>query len=173
MSSPVVHNFMRQQGFAEEPRDACDMRFEGLYYQPRRVFPAVLAAILLQLVSVPAAAVLFLAISAVLVWNTLVPARNPFERAYNRRVAQPEGRPLLTPAPAPRRFAQGMAAAMTLGSAAAILAGQWTVAVVLEALLVGAFSLLLFGKFCLGAYVFHLLKGRVAFANSTLPWARG
>ena len=36
-----------------------------------------------------------------------------------------------------------------------------------------AFSLLLFGKFCLGAYVFHLLKGRVAFANSTLPWARG
>ena len=42
MSSPVVHNFMRQQGFAEEPPDACDMRFEGLYYQPRRVFPTIL-----------------------------------------------------------------------------------------------------------------------------------
>ena len=43
----------------------------------------------------------------------------------------------------------------------------------LQGFLVVAFSALLFGKFCLGAYVYHLLKGRVAFANSTLPWARG
>ena len=42
---------------------------------------------------------------------------------------------------------------------------------VLQAMLVVAFSALLFGRFCLGAYVYHLLKGRVAFANSTLPWA--
>ena len=39
-------------------------------------------------------------------------------------------------------------------------------------LLVVAFSALLFGRFCLGAYVFHLLRGEAAFANSTLPWAR-
>ncbi len=42
---------------------------------------------------------------------------------------------------------------------------------VLQAMLVVAFSALLFGRFCLGAYVYHLLKGRAAFANSTLPWA--
>jgi hypothetical protein len=173
MSSPAVHNFMRQQGFVEEPEDACDMHFEGLYYQPRRVFPTILLATALQFVSVPLSAALFFLVSAVLWWNTLVPALNPFEVAYNRLVAGPRGRHPLTPAPGPRRFAQGMAAAMTLGSGAALLAGAPLAAWVLQALLASAFSLLLFAKFCLGAYVFHLIKGRVAFANSTLPWARG
>jgi hypothetical protein len=173
MSSPAVHNFMRQQGFAEEPADACDMHFEGLYYQPRRVFPTILLATALQLVSVRFAAALFFLVSAVLWWNTLVPALNPFELAYNRRVAGQRGLRPLAPAPGPRRFAQGMAAAMTLGAGGALLAGAHPVAWALQALLAAAFSLLLFGKFCLGAYVFHLLKGRVAFANSTLPWARG
>ena len=73
----------------------------------------------------------------------------------------------------PRRFAQGMAAAFLLGAGLALLAGQPLVSWVLQGFLVVAFSALLFGKFCLGAYVYHLLKGRVAFANSTLPWARG
>jgi hypothetical protein len=172
MSSPTVHNFMRQQGFSEEPAGACDMHFEGLYYQPRRVFPIILVAIALQLVSVPLAAALFFLISAVLWWNTLLPALNPFELAYNRRVAAPRGLPSLVPAPGPRRFAQAMAAAMTLGTGLALPSGRTTLVGVLESLLVVAFSLLLFGKFCLGAYVFHLLKGRIAFANSTLPWAR-
>ena len=73
----------------------------------------------------------------------------------------------------PRRFAQGMAAAFNLGSGIALLEGTPVTAWVLQAFLVVAFSSLLFGRFCLGAYVYHLLKGRVAFANSTLPWARG
>ena len=120
MSSPAVHNFMRQQGFTEEPADACDMHFEGLYYQPRRVFPAIVVAIVLQLVSVPVSAALFFLVSAVLWWNTLLPARNPFEIAYNRRVAAPRGLQPLVPAPGPRRFAQGMAAAMTLGTGLAL-----------------------------------------------------
>ena len=38
MSSPVIQNFMKQQGFADEPADACNMRFQGLYFQPRIVF---------------------------------------------------------------------------------------------------------------------------------------
>ena len=79
----------------------------------------------------------------------------------------------LTPAPMPRRFAQGMAAGFLLGAGLGLLAGQPLVSRVLQGFLVVAFSALLFGKFCLGAYVYHLLKGRVAFANSTLPWARG
>ena len=53
----------------------------------------------------------------------------------------------------------------------ALVYGVMPLAWVLQAMLVVGFSSLLFGKFCLGAYVYHLLKGRVAFANSTLPWA--
>ena len=171
MSSRAVANFMTQQGFVEEPPDACDMHFEGLYFQPRIVFPTVIVAILLQLVSIPWSAGLHLAISAVLWWNALVPARNPFELAYNRWIARPRGREELVPAPGPRRFAQGMAAALSLGAGLALLYGAMPVAWVLQAFLVVAFVALLFGRFCLGAYVYHLLRGRAAFANSTLPWA--
>ncbi len=171
MPSRAVANFMTQQGFVEEPPDACDMHFEGLYFQPRIVFPAVVVAILLQLASVLWSAGLHLAIAAVLWWNALVPARNPFELAYNRWIARPRGRVELVPAPGPRRFAQGMAAAFSIGAALALLYGPMPLVWVLQAFLVVAFASLLFGKFCLGAYVYHLLKGRAAFANSTLPWA--
>jgi len=166
VSSPIVANFMRQQGFPAEPADACDMRFGGLYFQPRIVFPLVLGAIVLQ------SAVLFLLISAVLWLNVLLPARNPFELVYNRWMAARRGRLPLGPAPAPRRFAQAVAAAFNLASGLALLAG-WNVASwFFQGILVAAFSLLLFGKFCLGAYVFHVLRGETAFANRTLPWAR-
>jgi len=171
MASRAVTNFMKQQGFASEPPDACDMHFEGLYFQPRLVFPTVIVATLLQLVSVPLSAGLHFLLSAVLWWNTLLPALNPFEQAYNRWVARPKGRLELVPAPGPRRMAQGMAAAFNLGAGLALLYGMAPLAWVLQAMLVVAFSALLFGRFCLGAYVYHLLKGRVAFANSTLPWA--
>ena len=171
MASRAVTNFMKQQGFVEEPPDACDMHFEGLYFQPRLVFPTVIVAILLQLASIPVSAGLHFALSAVLWWNTLLPALNPFEQAYNRWVARPKGRLELVPAPGPRRMAQGMAAAFNLGAGLALLYGMAPLAWVLQVMLVLAFSALLFGRFCLGAYVYHLLKGRVAFANSTLPWA--
>ena len=171
MTSRAVTNFMKQQGFADEPADACDMHFGGLTFQPRIVFPAVIVAILLQLASVPVSAALHFVISAVLWWNTLFPALNPFERAYNRWVARPKGLLPLVPAPGPRRMAQGMAAAFNLGAALALVYGMTPLAWVLQAMLVVAFSALLFGRFCLGAYLYHLLKGRVAFANSTLPWA--
>jgi hypothetical protein len=165
--NPIITNFMRQQGFPEEPADACNMRFEGLYFQPRIVFTLVLVAVALQ------SAPLFLLISAVLWWNVAFPARNPFERAYNRWIAVPRGRLPLGPAPAPRRFAQAVNAAFNLASGVTLLAG-WNVASwVIQAMLVAAFSLLLFGRFCLGAYVFHILRGEAAFANRTLPWSRG
>ncbi|HVO11680.1 MAG TPA: DUF4395 family protein [Vicinamibacteria bacterium] len=173
MSSSPVQNFMRQQGFAKEPPDACDVHFQGLYFQPRIVFPLVVLAILLQLVSTTWSVSLQLLISAALWWNALVPSWNPFERAYNRWLAAPRGQRPLAPAPGPRRFAQGMAAAFNLGAALAQWSGALPLAWVLQALLVAAFSALLFGRFCLGAYLYHLLRGRVAFANSTLPWARG
>jgi Domain of unknown function (DUF4395) len=166
MATPAVNNFMRQQGFPNEPSDACNLHFTGLYFQPRIVFTLVIVGIVLQSPWV------FLALSAVLWWNVLVPGLNPFERAYNRLVAAPRGRAPLGPAPGPRRFAQGMAAAFLLGAGLSLLAGLSVLAWIFEAFLVVAFSALLFGKFCLGAYVFHLLRGEARFANSTLPWAR-
>jgi hypothetical protein len=172
MPTRAVTNFMMQQGFPEEPPGACDMHFEGLYFQPRIVFPAVIVAVLLQLASLPLAAGLHFLISAVLWWNTLLPRLNPFERAYNRWIARPKARPPLVPAPGPRRMAQGIAAGLNLVAGLALVYGMMPLAWALQAMLVAAFSALLFGRFCLGAYVFHLLKGRVAFANSTLPWAR-
>jgi hypothetical protein len=166
MSTPVVNNFMRQQGFPDEPADACDMHFAGLYFQPRIVFPLVLLGIVLQ------SPWIFLGLSLVLWWNVLLPAFNPFERAYNHLIALRRGLAPLGPAPGPRRFAQGIAAAFLLGAGLSLLAGMSVLAWVFEAFLVVAFTALLFGKFCLGAYVFHLLRGEVGFANSTLPWAR-
>jgi len=75
MSTPVVNNFMRQQGFPDEPADACNMRFAGLYFQPRIVFPLILLGIVLQ------SPWIFLGLSLVLWWNVLFPGFNLFERA--------------------------------------------------------------------------------------------
>ncbi len=165
MTSHAVSNFMRQQGFPEEPADACDMHFEGLYFQPRIMFGLVLVATLLQ--SGP----MFMVLAAILWWNTLAPRWNPFELVYNRALAARRGLAPLLPAPAPRRFAQGMAAAFQTAAGVLLVLAQPIVAAVFEMGLVAAFSMLLFGKFCLGAYIFHVLRGEVRFANSTLPWA--
>jgi hypothetical protein len=166
MAANIVRNFMKQQGFPDETAPMCDLHFSGLFFQPRIVGTLVLAAIFLY------SPFLFFVLSGVLWWNVFVPALNPFELIYNRLIAMPRGKPMLAPAPAPRRFAQGMAATMMLIVAFALLQGWAIVAWVFEALLVMAFSLLLLGKFCLGAYIYHLLRGRISFANATLPWAR-
>jgi hypothetical protein len=174
MASSTVTNFMKQQGFPEEPPDACNMHFAGLYFQPRIVFSLLLLAITLGWLGLHlVASWIFLFLAAVLWWNVILPRLNPFELAYNRFLALRRGTPLLAPAPGPRRFAQGMAATLLLGAAIALLLGAPLVSAVLQGLLVVAFAVLLFGRFCLGAYVYHLLRGRVAFANATLPWARG
>jgi len=157
---------MRQQGFTEEADSACDMHFEGLYFQPRIVGLLLLLAIFLQSPG------FFFVLSAVLWWNVIFPKWNPFEMFYNAVFAVPRGKPVLIPAPPARTFAQGMAAAFMLVVGLALTAGWVVTAWVFEGFLVAAFAALLFGKFCLGAYVYHVLRGRVAFANSTLPWAR-
>jgi hypothetical protein len=173
MASQVVRNFMKQQGFAEEPPATCDMHFTGLYFQPRIVGPLVVVGIVLHASGlILYSSALFFALSAVLWWNVAFPALNPFERFYNTVLAAPRGKTTLPPAPGPRRFAQAMAAAFMIVVAVALLQGWMITAWVFEAFLVVAFSALLFGKFCLGAYIYHLLRGEFAFANATLPWAR-
>jgi hypothetical protein len=59
-----------------------------------------------------------------------------------------------------------------LAIGASLLAGWTTLAWVVEALLLVALGALIFGRFCLGSFIFHLLTGNRAFAVRTLPWAR-
>lgn len=165
MASTVIRNFMRQQGFPEEPDAVCNLHFAGLSFQPRVMGALVVVAILLG------SAGLFFILSAVLWWNVVVPRWNPFEAFYTRFIAARRGTLPLTPAPAPRRFAQGMAATFMLVTGLALLQGWTVVARIFEAFLVIAFAALLFGKFCLGSYVYHVLRGRREFAQATLPWA--
>jgi hypothetical protein len=65
-----------------------------------------------------------------------------------------------------------MAGAFMLGAGISLLTGWKAMAWVMEGFLVVAFSALLLARFCLGAYVYHLVRGDVGFANATLPWAR-
>ena len=156
---------MKQQGFAEEPDSVCDMHFSGLSFQPRILGLLVVIAILLQ------SPVFFFVLSGMLWWNVAFPKWNLFEIFYNRIVAAPRGKPALSPAPPPRAFAQGMAGSFMLLAGLALISGWMIAAWILEAFLVIAIAALLFGKFCPGAYVYHLLRGNISFANATLPWA--
>src|SRR5512138_3788918 len=101
-------NFVRQQGFRDAGADACECQFPALMFQPRILGVLVVTALVLQ------SWLLFLGLSAILWWNVLVPALNPFDALYNSLIAGPRGFPRLKPAPTPRRFAQGMAATFML-----------------------------------------------------------
>ena len=160
-------NFIKQQGFEGASAGTCDVQYPALMFQPRVIGVLVLAGVLLQ------ASTLFLILSAVLWWSALMPRLNPFDRLYNSLVAARKGRPALTVAPGPRRFAQGMAATFMLLIGVSLLVGWNTLAWVLEGLLLVAIGALIFGAFCLGSYVFHVLTGNGAFAKRTLPWGRG
>jgi hypothetical protein len=160
-------NFVKQQGFKDASARTCDFQYPALMFQPRVIGVLVLAGVLLQ------ASTLFLTLSAVLWWSALMPRLNPFDRLYNRLVAARKGLPPLTAAPSPRRFAQGVAATFMVLIGVSLLASWDTLAWVLEAFLLVALSALIFGGYCLGSHVFHLLRGNRAFAKRTLPWSRG
>jgi hypothetical protein len=73
----------------------------------------------------------------------------------------------------PRRFAQGMAATFAAAIAATIASEFRIAAWVLQTFFLLAVAALVFGRFCLGSFVYHVVRGRVAFAVDTLPWSRG
>jgi hypothetical protein len=158
-------NFVQQQGYAEADPAACGVKLPALMFQPRIIGALVAVGLLTQ------SPFLFLAIGALLAWSALLPMLNPFEALYTALVARSRGQ-RIDPAPPPRRFAQGMAAGFMFGIALALLGGHATLARILEAMLVAALLALIFGRFCLGSYLYHVVTGRLAFANRTLPWRR-
>jgi Domain of unknown function (DUF4395) len=158
-------NFIRQQGFEDADARSSEPLYMALMFQPCVVGILVVAGVLLQ------ASPLFLTLSAVLLWSALVPALNPFDGLFDALVAAQTAIP--GPAPAPRRFAQGLGGTLMLLIGLSLREDLETVAWVLEALVLVAIGLVVVGRFCLGSFVFHVLSGNGEFARRTLPWGRG
>ena len=142
--------FIRQLGFPAAV--ASDRLYAALMFQPRVIGALVAIGVFSQ------SAWVFLALSAVLVWSTLVPTRNPFDGFYNRFVARPR-RPSFGVAPAPRLFAQAMAAAATFATGATLVLGATKTAWVLEALMAMSIVAVLFRDFCGPACLYHRVRG--------------
>ncbi len=66
-----------------------------------------------------------------------------------------------------------MAGTLMLFIGLALVSGARPLAYVVEAILVAALGALIFGRFCVGSYLYHLVNGERAFAKRTTPWAGG
>lgn len=164
---PKERNFILQQGLVAPPDEICPARFSALMFQPRIVGTAVLLAVIFQ------SPMIFIALSIVLYWNVSFPRWNPFDAFYNLAFGDRPGAVLLSSAPPPRRFAQGMAGTFMLAIGLSMLYGWNSAAFFLQLSLLAALGALVFGKFCLGSFLYHLLRGDADFAIRTLPWERG
>jgi len=160
-------NFILQQGLDRPAQESCPVRFSALMFQPRLLGSFILLAVILQ------SPAIFLVLSGILWWNVLIPRLNLFDVVYNRTLANRPGAARLDPAPPPRRFAQGMAGSFALAIGILLLRQMGTAALVLQVLLLAALAALIFGRFCLGSFLYHLLRGRSDFAIGTLPWKQG
>jgi hypothetical protein len=158
-------NFVRQQGFLDVSPEVCCYLYPALMWQPRAIGILVLVSLIFQ------AAPFFLALAALLWWNVILPAFNPFDALYNRLLAKPKGVPRLPPAPAPRRFAQAEAGTVMLAIGLALLCEVNLLAYLLEGLVLASLGALIFGRFCQGSYIYWLFTGQSAVANRTLPWS--
>ena len=160
-------NFILQQGLDAPAQESCLVRFSALMFQPRLIGSIILLAVLLQ------SPAIFLVLSGILWWNVFIPRLNPFDAVYNRTLANRPGAVRLETAPLPRRFAQGMAGTFALAIGVLLPLGLATAAIVVQVLLLAALAALVFGRFCLGSFLYHLLRGRSGFAKATLPWKSG
>ena len=166
-ASSIDRNFIVQQGFAEPDGASCSPLASALLVQPRVVGVIGLVAALLR------SSALFAALALILFWSALLPRWNPFDALYNRLAARRPGFQRLTPAPAPRRFAQGLAGTFAAAIALALRAGAARTALGVEVVFFLAVAAIALGRFCLGSFVYQLARGRVSFALRTLPWHRG
>jgi hypothetical protein len=147
--------FIRNQGFTAVDPDR--RLYVALMFQPRTIACVVALGLGLQ------SAWLFLAISAVLWLGSVFPASNLFDAVYNRVFAYPRGLPPLSAAPAPRRFAQGVAATVALACSAALFSGATVTAWVLEGLFALAIATVVLGRVCAPANLYLRLTGSDVF----------
>ena len=166
MSPNAVSNFVKLQGLGHVAADSCAAHYNALNFQPLITAALVVPAIVLQ------SAPLFLALAVIQWFNVIAPRWNMFDAIYNASLAKRPGAERLTPAPAPRRFSMGMSASFFLGIGVSLLQGWTTVSIVLQVFVGVALSAIILGKFCLGSYIYHLVRGQAGFANRTLPWSR-
>jgi len=152
--------FVRQLGYSVPASDAL---YEALMLQPRIIGCLVLLGAWFQ------SAWLFLALSGVLWLAAVVPTWNVFDAIYNTFIAHPRALQRLDAAPAPRRFAMGMAGTLALVIGAALLAGATTTAWILEGLFAAAVVAVVFGRSCAGAVVYHSLRRRLSTAPQSVP----
>jgi hypothetical protein len=143
--------FIRNQGFTTVAPD--HRLYVALMFQPRTIAGVLAVGLVLQ------SAWLFLALSAVLWWGVTVPTRNLFDAAYNRLVASPRGLPPISVAPAPRRFAQAMAATVALVITAALVTGATLTAWVFEALFAIGVMAVVVGQVCAASNLYLRLTG--------------
>ena len=148
--------FLLSQGFPEPPPESCGLHFAALQFQPRVIGIVLLIGMILQWVARLPSIALFVTLGIVLCWSALLPDANVFEWTYD--LTSPRYR--LTRAPAPRRFAQGLAGAMALAIAAFLYRRWMLAAIVVEILLLAAVVGILFAKFCFGSWLYHSLFAR-------------
>jgi esterase/lipase superfamily enzyme len=142
--------FVCQQGFPVP--NANPHLYSALMVQPRMVGGVVVLGIVFQRPEV------FLALAAVMAWAALAPSHNLFDAIYNYAVAYPRSLPPLRVAPAPRRFSQGFAAAMTLAIGSALLTGARSFAWILEGAALISIASVLVRRFCVPAHLYYVLR---------------
>ena len=138
--------FIRQLGYTTADPD--HQLYVALMFQPRTIAAVLAVGLVLQ------HSWLFLALSAALWWGAAVPKHNLFDAAYNRFFAYPRGLSPVGAAPAPRRFAQSVAATVALTIGAALLAGSTVTAWVFQGLFVIAIVGVVVGRFCAPANLY-------------------
>jgi hypothetical protein len=146
--------FVCQQGFPVPT--ANPHLYSALMVQPRIVGGVVVLGTVLQRPEV------FLALAAVMAWAALVPSQNLFDAIYNYTFAYPRGLPPLRVAPAPRRFSQAFAAAMSLVMGLALMTAPGPVAWILEGLALVSIASVVVRRFCVPAHIYNVLRGRSA-----------
>ena len=157
-------DFIREQGFTTE---GCQIGlYSALMFQPRVVAGVVISGVFLQ------SPWLFLALSTVLWWSALVPSHNPFDAFFNHVMADPMRLAAMPPAPPPRRFSQAVAGTMALSIAMMLFAGASQAAWLFEGVFVAASMSVVVRRFCLPAYVYHLLRLRTPATPCPSPSGR-
>jgi len=141
--------FIRQMGFTNVHPD--HRLYEALMFQPRTIAAVVALGIVLQ------SAWLFVALSGIVWWSTIVPRRNLFDAAYNHLVARLLGVPRVPLAPAPRRFAQAMAATVSLTIGIALLSNAAMTAWIFEAFFAAGSLSVVVGRICTPAILYNRL----------------